>query len=112
TPDGHVRVLAASTEIGQGTNTIFAQIAAEALGLDYDLIEVSQPDTANVPNSGPTVASRTCMIVGKLVESAVLGVKQTLVGSGLLKEQFTRPEFQAACGDYIARHGALERVMQ
>ena len=52
-------ILAASTEIGQGTNTIFAQIAAEALGVDDDLIEVAQPDTGNVPNSGPTVASRT-----------------------------------------------------
>src|SRR6267378_3965428 len=72
TAEGRIKVLAASTEIGQGTNTIFAQIAAEALGLDYDLFEVTQPDTAQVPNSGPTVASRTCMIVGKLVESAVL----------------------------------------
>src|SRR5207302_5445253 len=61
TPEGRVKVLAASTEIGQGTNTIFAQIAAEALGVDYDLVEVTQPDTANVPNSGPTGASRTCM---------------------------------------------------
>ncbi|HEX3085174.1 MAG TPA: xanthine dehydrogenase family protein molybdopterin-binding subunit, partial [Pyrinomonadaceae bacterium] len=84
TAAGRVKILAASTEIGQGTNTIFAQIAAEALGLDYDLFEVTQPDTANVPNSGPTVASRTCMIVGKLVESAVLGLRQTLIGSGLL----------------------------
>ena len=67
--DGRVRVLTASTEIGQGTNTIFSQIAADALGLDVDAIEVAQPDTAVVPNSGPTVASRTCMVVGKLVES-------------------------------------------
>ena len=37
------------------------------------------------------------MVVGKLVESAVLGLKQTLVGSGLLKEQFTQAEFQKAC---------------
>ena len=36
TADGRVRVLAASTEIGQGTNTIFSQIAADALGIDYD----------------------------------------------------------------------------
>ncbi len=79
TPEGHVKILAASTEIGQGTNTIFAQIAADALGLDHDLIEVTQPDTRSVPNSGPTVASRTCMVVGKLVESAVLGLKQTLI---------------------------------
>src|SRR3989454_2373720 len=107
-PESGVRILAASTEIGQGTNTVFAQIAAEALGLDYDLIEVTQPDTAQVPNSGPTVASRTCMIVGKLVESAVLGLKQTLTGSGLLPDQFTQKEFQKACGDYIGRFGPLK----
>jgi CO/xanthine dehydrogenase Mo-binding subunit len=112
TSEGRVKILAASTEIGQGTNTIFAQIAAEALGLDYDLFEVIQPDTANVPNSGPTVASRTCMIVGKLVESAVLGLKQTLVGSGLLKDQFTQAEFQKACGEYIAQHGPLKSFSQ
>src|SRR5918996_910712 len=67
TPEGKVRILAARTEIGQGTNTIFSQIAAEALGLDVESIEVVQPDTGLVPNSGPTVASRTSMVVGKLV---------------------------------------------
>ena len=97
TAEGRVRILAASTEIGQGTNTIFSQIAAEALGVDADLIEVAQPDTSNVPNSGPTVASRTCMVVGKLVESAVLGLKQTLIGSGLLPRSYTQSEFQKAC---------------
>src|SRR2546429_3521508 len=94
TAEGRVRLLAASTEIGQGTNTVFSQIAADALGVDYQLIEVAQPDTSNVPNSGPTVASRTCMVVGKLIESAVLGLKQTLVGSGLLDEEYTQNEFQ------------------
>ena len=68
TAEGRVRVLAASTEIGQGTNTIFAQIVADALGIDYDDVEIAQPDTATVPNSGPTVASRTAMVVGRLVE--------------------------------------------
>jgi CO/xanthine dehydrogenase Mo-binding subunit len=108
TAEGRVRILAASTEIGQGTNTIFSQIAAEALGVDGDLIEVSQPDTANVPNSGPTVASRTCMVVGKLVESAVLGLKQTLIGSGLLREGYNPSEFQDACRDYIKSFGPLK----
>src|SRR5712692_3277920 len=76
TPQGRVRILAASTEIGQGTNTIFSQIAADALGLDYDSIEILKPDTASVPDSGPPVASRTSMVVGKLVEAAALGLKQ------------------------------------
>jgi CO/xanthine dehydrogenase Mo-binding subunit len=112
TAEGRVKILAASTEIGQGTNTIFAQIASAALGVDYDLIEVVQPDTGNVPNSGPTVASRTTMIVGKLVESAVLGLKQTLVGSGLLRDHFTQGDFQKACAEYIAKFGKLQSSSQ
>ena len=107
TKEGRVRILAASTEIGQGTNTIFAQIASEALGVNIDLVEVAQPDTADVPNSGPTVASRTCMVVGKLVESAVLSLKQTLIGSGLLAEGFTQNEFQNACRAYLEKFGPL-----
>jgi CO/xanthine dehydrogenase Mo-binding subunit len=112
TAEGRVRVLSASTEIGQGTNTVFAQIASEALGVDETLIEVAQPDTSNVPNSGPTVASRTAMVVGKLVESAVLGLKQTLIGSGLLKEEYSQAEFQTACRDYINAFGPLKAFSQ
>jgi CO/xanthine dehydrogenase Mo-binding subunit len=106
--DGRIRVLAASTEIGQGTNTIFAQIAGDALGIGCDDIEVVQPDTSFVPNSGPTVASRTCMVVGKLVESAASGLRATLAGSGLLGDAFTPEEFRAAAAAYVARHGALK----
>src|SRR5437899_773211 len=108
TPQGRVRVLAASTEIGQGTNTIFSQIAADALKLNYDCVEVAQPDTSQVPNSGPTVASRTCMVVGKLVESAAFGLRQTLLQSGLIKEKYSEKEFRKACGDYIRDHGPLK----
>jgi CO/xanthine dehydrogenase Mo-binding subunit len=107
TNDGRIRISAASTEIGQGTNTIFSQIASETLGVDFDLIEVMQPDTARVPNSGPTVASRTAMVVGKLVESAVLGLKQTLLGAGLLHESYSQTDFQKACADYIRKFGPL-----
>jgi len=112
TADGGVRVLSASTEIGQGTNTVFAQIASEALGVDESLIEVAQPDTSNVPNSGPTVASRTAMVVGKLVESAVLGLKQTLIGSGMLQEEYTQERFQTACREYIKAFGPLKAFSQ
>ncbi|HEY0083317.1 MAG TPA: xanthine dehydrogenase family protein molybdopterin-binding subunit [Pyrinomonadaceae bacterium] len=110
--EGRVRVLAASTEIGQGTNTIFAQIASAALKLDYDLIEMAQPDTGNVPDSGPTVASRTCMIVGKLVESAALGLRQSLRGAGLLADEYTEADWREACRRYIERYGALKSFSQ
>jgi len=108
TREGRVRILVASTEIGQGTNTILAQIAAETLRLDYDRIEMAQPDTGNVPNSGPTVASRTCMVVGKLVESACLGLKQALTGAGLLGDDYTGEQFAAACATYMEKHGSLK----
>jgi CO/xanthine dehydrogenase Mo-binding subunit len=108
TNEGRLRILAASTEIGQGTNTIFSQIAAETLGIETDAIEVLQPDTSLVPNSGPTVASRTCMVVGKLVESAVLGLKQTLIGSNLLPDQYSTAEFQEACRAYLKQFGPLK----
>lgn len=110
TIDGDVKLLAASTEIGQGTNTIFTQIAAEALGISADLVVVAQPDTASVPNSGPTVASRTAMVVGKLVESSVTALKQTLLGSGLLGEGFEEAEFRQACRNYIERFGPLRAL--
>ena len=108
TIDGTVQILAASTEIGQGTNTIFSQIASEVLGVDFDLIEIVQPDTGRVPNSGPTVASRTSMVVGKLVESAALALKQTLVGSGLLSDSYSTSDFRAACREYVTRFGPLK----
>jgi len=107
TREGRVRILVSSTEIGQGTNTILAQIAAETLGLDYDDIDVVQPDTASVPNSGPTVASRTCMVVGKLIESAAIRLKELLSKAGLLTGH-SRADFARACARYIDQFGPLK----
>lgn len=112
TVEGRVRIRAGSTEMGQGTNTIFSQIAAETLGLDYEKIDIAQPDTANVPNSGPTVASRTSMIVGKLVESAAREIQTKLFQSGLLEQGYDAATFAKACGEYIGRFGALESLIK
>ena len=108
TAEGAIRVLVSSTEFGQGTNTVLCQIAAEALGLPYESVTIAQPDTIVVPNSGPTVASRTAMIVGKLVQAAAQGVKQTLTTAGLLGDAWTPEDFRAACRKYIAARGELK----
>jgi len=104
-PDGRVRVLVSSTEFGQGTKTVLSQIAAEALSLPYENVSMAQPDTLQVPNSGPTVASRTVMVVGKLVQSAALGIRQTLISSNLLGAIYTAEEFRSACRQYVSEHG-------
>jgi CO/xanthine dehydrogenase Mo-binding subunit len=110
--DGTVHILAGSTEMGQGTNTIFAQIAAEALRLDCEQIRIIQPDTAYVPNSGPTVASRTAMIVGKLVETAAAGLLKTLRESGLLRDGYSAADFSRACGEYVMEHPTLKSFVK
>jgi CO/xanthine dehydrogenase Mo-binding subunit len=70
-----------------------AQIVADALGIPYEQVEVAQPDTGVVPDSGPTVASRTCMVVGGILERAALELKGRLGG--------TAPE------EYFRRHGPV-----
>ncbi|HUQ48429.1 MAG TPA: xanthine dehydrogenase family protein molybdopterin-binding subunit [Gemmatimonadaceae bacterium] len=79
TPTG-VRIAVGSTEIGQGTRTMHAQIVTDALGIPYESVEVAQPDTSKVADSGPTVASRTCMVVGKILEECSHEMKEKLGG--------------------------------
>ena len=98
-PDGAVEVLTASTEIGQGAQTIFASIVADALGLDASAVAVATPDTARVPNSGPTVASRTAMVVGRLLERACDDLRDTL---GLDRDAKGETLQQAICNWHAA----------
>jgi CO/xanthine dehydrogenase Mo-binding subunit len=87
------RILVASTEIGQGTRTMHAQIVADTLGLPYDCIDVNAADTAAVPDSGPTVASRTCMVVGRILQRCAEEMR-TRLGRLTPKE-------------YLRKHGPL-----
>ncbi|HEX6912445.1 MAG TPA: molybdopterin cofactor-binding domain-containing protein, partial [Longimicrobium sp.] len=88
------RIRVASVEMGQGTRTMHAQIVADALGIAYEDVEVVQPDTAQVPDSGPTVASRTCMIVGNILKRCAEEMRERLGG--------------LSPGEYVRRHGPLE----
>ncbi len=74
--DGRVHVRAAATEIGQGTQAMFVAIAAECLGCAPADVTIDDADTGLVPDSGPTVASRTCMVVGGLVARACRELRQ------------------------------------
>jgi CO/xanthine dehydrogenase Mo-binding subunit len=106
-PDGRPQILVSSTEFGQGTNTILCQVAAETLQIPYEQVVIAQPDTQAVPNSGPTVASRTAMIVGKLVERASTQLLETLRTKGGLPLSHTSEQFAKAAMDYLDKHGSL-----
>jgi len=77
-PDGRVEVRTANVEMGQGTLTVFTQLVVDRLGVGPESVVIAPVDTAIVPNSGPTVASRTVMVVGGLVERACGDLRETL----------------------------------
>lgn len=76
--DGKVEILISNVDMGQGTETVFCQMVAEVLHLPLESVVFHQPETRVVPNSGPTVASRTCMIVGRLIQKAAEGLRERL----------------------------------
>lgn len=88
-PDGRIEVRTANVEMGQGALTVFTQLAVDRLGVAPESVVIAPADTSIVPNSGPTVASRTAMVVGGLVERACDDLRETVglgadAGSGAL----------------------------
>jgi CO/xanthine dehydrogenase Mo-binding subunit len=76
--DGSVTVAVGTTEIGQGMVTVLSQIAAEALGCPVELVRVVEADTSRVPDSGPTVASRTTVMSGNAIRDAVAKIRAAM----------------------------------
>jgi len=111
-PDGTVAVLAASTEMGQGKNTVFCQIVAETLGLPVDMVDMAEVDTKYVPNSGPTVASRSTMVVGRILEDAARGLRLALVQGGFLAEPYDPEAFREAMRAAHLKLGSLKTYGQ
>jgi CO/xanthine dehydrogenase Mo-binding subunit len=75
-PDQTVDILLSNVEMGQGLQTTFPKIAADVLGIPVASVHCDKPDTSRVPDSGPTVASRSLMVVGRLVERASRELKR------------------------------------
>jgi CO/xanthine dehydrogenase Mo-binding subunit len=76
--DGSVTVAVGTTEIGQGMVTVLSQIAAEALGCPVELVKVVEADTSRVPDSGPTVASRTTLMSGNAIRDAAAKIRAAM----------------------------------
>jgi CO/xanthine dehydrogenase Mo-binding subunit len=73
--DGRVRILSAGVDIGQGLSTTFRKIVAHGFGIPPGDVLFDQADTDLVPDSGPTCASRSIMIVGYLLQEAAKKLK-------------------------------------
>ena len=76
--DGSVVVRVGLTEMGQGNLAAAQTIAAQALGVDPEVVQVWQPDTTTVGDSGPTVASRGAHMSGLAILDAVRRLRTRL----------------------------------
>lgn len=74
--DDRVEIFASSAEMGQGAMTTLAKIVSSALDIPLDHVIHKYPDTDTCPDSGPTVASRTIMIVGKVIYDLCIELKK------------------------------------
>lgn len=107
-PGGRLLIRTASTDIGQGTETVFRQIAADAANIPIEMVDFAVPSTTTVPDSGPTVASRTVMVVGSIVEQAAREV-----GGRVAKEREERGgSFGEAAARLLEREGRVTALMQ
>ncbi len=77
-PDGSVRVAIGGTEMGQGLHTVLAQIVSDSLGAPMHAIHIGHVDTSLVPDSGPSVASRTTLMSGNAVLDAVAKLRESM----------------------------------
>jgi len=77
--DASVRVYIGNTEMGQGARSVIGQIAAETLSAPFENVQVSKADTSRVPDSGPTVASRTTVMSGGAVMEACKVIRSSLI---------------------------------
>jgi CO/xanthine dehydrogenase Mo-binding subunit len=64
-----------ATDIGQGSNTVISQIAAEALGLPISAFSLIGPDTFLTPDAGKTSASRQTFVTGRAAEAAATALR-------------------------------------
>lgn len=78
--DGSVSVYIGNIEMGQGALTILSQITAQAMGCKVERITIQKVDTTTVPDSGPTVASRTTIMSGNAILNACNGIVQRMIG--------------------------------
>jgi len=98
--DGRPVIGIGSTEMGQGTKTIFPLLVAAELGIGEDEVALAPVDTSLVPDSGPTVASRTAMVVGGLAIQAARRLRE-------LVEAATGLPFGASAAAYARAHGPV-----
>ncbi|WP_353643663.1 molybdopterin-dependent oxidoreductase [Mesorhizobium sp. WSM2239] len=105
-PDGAVVLHQGAVDIGQGSNTVIAQIAADALGLPLEKFRLKSADTAITPDAGKTSASRQTFVSGKAAEKAARALREKILRFANVSEKAT---LQFEGPTLVIREGAAIR---
>ncbi len=106
--DASVILFIGGIDMGQGAETVLTQIAAESLGINMKRIRIQRPDTAIVPDSGPTVASRTTVTSGNAIVIAANKLKNQLLT--FVAEQLQVPFEELELEDEKVLHNGQEKM--
>lgn len=107
-PTGKVMLHQGAVDIGQGSNTVIAQIAADALGLPLDCFTLVGPDTALTPDAGKTSASRQTFVTGKAAEKAARALREQILRVANVSADAA---LDVAEGRLTVRQGAAARTL-
>ncbi|HEV2897710.1 MAG TPA: molybdopterin-dependent oxidoreductase [Pseudaminobacter sp.] len=88
-PEGTVVLHQGAVDIGQGSNTVIAQIAADALGVPLETLRLKSADTAITPDAGKTSASRQTFVSGKAAEKAACALREKILRFANVSEKAT-----------------------
>jgi len=107
--DGQVVLHQGAVDIGQGSNTVIAQIAAEALGLPMERFRLVGADTSLSPDAGKTSASRQTFVTGNAARKAAMALREQILRFANVSEQASL----ALDGDrLVIRQGDASRAME
>ncbi|HTJ24744.1 MAG TPA: xanthine dehydrogenase family protein molybdopterin-binding subunit [Candidatus Limnocylindria bacterium] len=95
--DGSCGLHCGTVDMGQGSDTAMAQVAAEALGIRTEEVRVLHPDTDMTPYDMATLGSRSTYHMGNAVRLAALDARRQLIA--LAAQSLGVPEDQLACKD-------------
>lgn len=96
--DGTATVYTGVVDLGQGIQTLLAQIAANELGLEMAEVRVVNADTASTPDSGPTSGSRATYVQGIAVLNAALDLKERLLETASQMLEVRTEELEVTAG--------------
>ena len=88
--DGIIYIYSAASDIGQGCQTVFCQVVAQATALPIHKIRLGISNTENAPDSGTTSGSRQTLLTGEAVRGAAMLLRKAMDEAGIIEANLDR----------------------